>query len=136
VYGNASFLFTGDAERPAEQDILEMGYDLSATVLKVGHHGSDTATTYPFLREIMPQYAVISCGEGNSYGHPHDDLLSRLRDADVTVYRTDLQGTIICVSDGSTVTFNTERNENAHTNPTAPSGTPAVSVTPSSSGDS
>ena len=128
VYGDTSFLFTGDAERNEEQDILEAGYDLSATVLKVGHHGSDTSTTYPFLREIMPQYAIISCGEGNSYGHPNDDLLSRLRDADVTVYRTDLQGTITCTSDGSIVTFVTERNPNAQTNPTEPSAQPGYYI--------
>ncbi|MCL1807799.1 MAG: MBL fold metallo-hydrolase [Oscillospiraceae bacterium] len=121
TYGKTSFLFTGDAERKAEQDILEMGADLSATVLKAGHHGSNTSTTYPFLREIMPQFAVISCGKGNSYGHPHDDLLSRLRDADVTVYRTDLQGDVICVSDGQTVSIQTERNASTQTNPTEPS---------------
>ena len=118
TYGGTSFLFTGDAERALEQDILEAGYDISATVLKVGHHGSDTSTTYPFLREIMPDYAVISCGKGNQYGHPHEDLLSRLRDADVAVYRTDMQGTIVCHSDGSTVSFSVERNANAETNPT------------------
>lgn len=109
TYGETTFLFTGDAEREAEQVILESGADLSATVLKVGHHGSDTSTSYPFLREIMPKYAVISVGEGNSYGHPTDDTLSRLRDADVEVYRTDLQGDIICRSDGKNVTFETER---------------------------
>jgi competence protein ComEC len=97
---------------------LDSGCDLSATVLKVGHHGSDTSTTYPFLREIMPQYAVISCGTGNSYGHPHDDLLSRLRDAGVIVYRTDMQGTITCTSDGYSVNFAVERNAGAQTNPT------------------
>ena len=121
TYGQTSFLFTGDAERKSEQDILEAGYDISATVLKVGHHGSDTSTTYPFLREIMPQYAVISCETGNSYGHPHEDTMSRLRDADVIVYRTDLQGTITCVSDGTTVSFITERNAGAVTNPSQPS---------------
>ena len=119
-YGTTSFLFTGDAERLEEQDMLESGYDLSATVLKVGHHGSDTSTTYPFLREIMPQYAVISCGRGNSYGHPHENLMSRLRDADVVVYRTDMQGTITCSSDGETVRFATERNAGVQTNPTRP----------------
>lgn len=118
VYGETSFLFTGDAERTAEADILDAGYDLSTTVLKVGHHGSDTSTSYPFLREIMPEYAVIQVGEGNSYGHPTEDTLSRLRDADVKVYRNDLQGTIICVSDGQTVSFTTEKNESAQTNPT------------------
>jgi competence protein ComEC len=120
TYGKVSFLFTGDAERAEEEDILAAGYDLSATVLKVGHHGSETSTSYPFLREMMPRYAVISCGEGNSYGHPHDNLLSRLRDADVTVFRTDMQGTITAASDGNAVTFTAERGANAETNPTAP----------------
>ncbi|GHU88983.1 competence protein ComE [Clostridia bacterium] len=118
TYGGTSFLFTGDAERAEEADILDAGYDLSSTVLKVGHHGSDTSTTYPFLREIMPSYAVISCGKKNSYGHPHENTLSRLRDADVTLFRTDMQGTITAVSDGKTVGFTTERNAAARTNPT------------------
>jgi len=126
TYGETSFLFTGDAEREAEQGILEAGYGLSATVLKVGHHGSNSSTTYPFLYEIMPKYAVISCGRNNQYGHPHDDLLSRLRDAEVTVYRTDMQGTITAVSDGVNVTFSTERNVNAETNPTQTSTEPVV----------
>lgn len=115
-YGETSFLFTGDAEREAEQAILRSGADLSATVLKVGHHGSDTSTTYPFLREIMPQYAVISVGEGNSYGHPTEDALSRLRDAGVTVFRTDLQGDIMCTSDGKTVTMEVDRDADAEKN--------------------
>ena len=113
-----NFLFTGDAEREEEHDILDAGYDISSTVLKVGHHGSDTSTTYPFLREIMPDYAVISCGKNNSYGHPHEATLSKLRDADVKVFRTDMQGTITCVSDGTAITFTTERNADIQTNPT------------------
>ena len=117
IYGDTSFLFTGDAEREEEQEILNAGYDLSATVLKVGHHGSKNSTTYPFLREIMPQYAVISVGD-NSYGHPTEDTLSRLRDADVKVYRTDMQGDIIAASDGKTVTITTKKNADAETNPT------------------
>ena len=108
IYGDTSFLFTGDAEREEEQEILNAGYDLSTTVLKVGHHGSKNSTTYPFLREIMPQYAVISVGD-NSYGHPTEDTLSRLRDADVKVYRTDMQGDIIATSDGKTVTITTKK---------------------------
>lgn len=114
-YGETSFLFTGDAEREAEQVILDSGLPLSATVLKVGHHGSDTSTSYPFLREIMPQYAVISVGTGNSYGHPTEETLSRLRDADVKVFRTDMQGDIVFTSDGKTVTAQTQRNQNADT---------------------
>lgn len=110
TYGSTSFIFTGDAERETEQAILNRGADLSATVLKVGHHGSDTSTTYPFLREIMPEYAIISVGKGNSYGHPTDNNLSRLRDADVTVYRTDLNGDIYLTSDGQTVSITTEKS--------------------------
>ena len=118
TYGETSFLFTGDAERTAEADILDAGYDLSSTVLKVGHHGSDTSTSYPFLREIMPEYAVIQVGKDNSYGHPTEDTLSRLRDAEVKVYRNDLQGDIVCSSDGKTVSFTTTKNESVQTNPT------------------
>ena len=115
TYGETKFLFTGDAERYAEQAILDSGADLSATVLKVGHHGSEDSTTYPFLREIMPMYAVISVGEDNSYGHPTENTLSRLRDADVKVFRTDMQGDIYCISDGKTVTMSVEKNANVDT---------------------
>lgn len=108
-YDETSFLFTGDAEREAEQVILNRGYDLSSTVLKVGHHGSDTSTSYVWLNAIMPQYAVISAGSNNEYGHPTDAVLSRLRDADVTTFRTDLNGDITAVSDGKTVTFTTQK---------------------------
>jgi len=120
TYGKTSFLFTGDAEREAEQDMVDSGYDLSATVLQVGHHGSDSSSSYVFLREVMPQYAVISVGADNSYGHPTEEALSRLRDAGAAVYRTDLQGDIICTSDGEEVSFTTARGEGAETNPTAP----------------
>ena len=115
TYGETKFLFTGDAEREAEQVILDSGAALAADVLKVGHHGSENSTTYPFLREIMPKYAVISVGEDNSYGHPTDNTLSRLRDADVKVFRTDMQGDIYCTSDGKTVTMSVEKNANADT---------------------
>lgn len=109
TYGETSFLFCGDAEREAEQMILDAEVDLSATVLKVGHHGSDDSSTYPFLREIMPEYAVISVGKDNSYGHPGDGTLSRLRDAGTTVYRTDFNGDIVCTSDGEQVFFTVEK---------------------------
>ncbi len=101
--GETSFLFTGDAERDEELSILDAGLDVSATVLKVGHHGSNSSTAYPFLREVMPKYAVISVGKENPYGHPADKVLSRLRDADVEVFRTDEMGDIIIESDGKTV---------------------------------
>ena len=113
VYGDTSFLFTGDAERVVEQAILNRGTNINSTVLKVGHHGSESSTSYVWLREIMPQYAVISVGKDNSYGHPTEEVLSRLRDAEVKTFRTDLQGDIICVSDGKNVTFTVERNADA-----------------------
>lgn len=123
TYGETSFLFTGDAEYDGEHAVLDRGADLSATVLKVGHHGSDTSTCYPFLRTVMPQYAVISVGAGNSYGHPADDTLSKLRDAGVEVFRTDLQGDIFCSSDGKTVSFETQKQANAEQlNPTVADG--------------
>ena len=131
-YGATTFLFTGDAEREAEQAILAAGHNLSSTVLKVGHHGSDTSTTYPFLREIMPQYAVISVGKDNSYDHPTDNTLSRLRDADVTVFRTDLNGDIVFTSDGSTVSVSVSKQASADEIMT-PGNTSTPTVTPSPS---
>jgi competence protein ComEC len=105
VYGENSFLFTGDAERAAEEALLKSGANLEADVLKVSHHGSDTSTIYPFLREVMPDYAVISVGKDNPYGHPTELVLSRLEDAEVTVFRTDMQGDIWCYSDGKHIQF-------------------------------
>lgn len=109
TYGETKFLFTGDAERDAEQTILSTGADLSCDVLKVGHHGSDSSTSYVWLDAILPEYAVISVGKDNSYGHPTDAVLSRLRDAEVKTYRTDLNGDIYATSDGKTVTITTDK---------------------------
>jgi len=113
TYGGTTFLFTGDAEREVEQALVNRGENLKATVLKVGHHGSDTSTSYLWLREVMPAYAVISVGTGNTYGHPTESVLSRLRDADVKTFRTDMQGDVVCWSDGSSVTFCVSRNADA-----------------------
>lgn len=107
-FGENRFLFTGDMETDAEADLLDSGADVRADVLKVGHHGSSTSTGYRFLYEVDPQYGVISVGEGNSYGHPHDEVVSRLSDAGVITYRTDELGTVTAVSDGQTITFTWE----------------------------
>ncbi len=114
-YGNVSILFAADAERAEEQDILAGGAELKSTVLKLGHHGSNSSTTYPFLYAVEPAFAVISVGADNLYGHPAEDVLSRLRDAGVTTYRTDLQGTVICRSEGESVSFTVEKNPEADT---------------------
>ena len=106
THGDNTFLFTGDAENKAEDDILSNGIDISADVYMVPHHGSDTASSQDFLDAVKPTYAVISCGEGNSYGHPSSDTLNKLREMGVQVFRTDEQGTIIATSDGKTITWN------------------------------
>ncbi len=110
TYGATSFLFTGDAEREEEEEILDTGADLKSTVLKVGHHGSSSSTSYPFLRAVMPQYAVICSEKGNSYGHPHKETLSRLNDAGVEIYRTDTNGDIIMTSDGTNIEVYTDKD--------------------------
>ena len=110
--GNTSFLFTGDMEKDAETDMLDAGMDVSADVLKVGHHGSTTSTGYRFLYEVDPEYAVISVGADNSYGHPHRETVAILGDAQIPMFRTDLLGTILAVSDGNQITFTWE-NQNA-----------------------
>ena len=108
-YGDTSFLFTGDMEVAAENNMLDYWSDNSdifhVDVLKVGHHGSDTSTGYRFLYEVDPTYGVIPVGKDNSYGHPHAEPLSRLRDAGVTLLRTDELGHILAVSDGKEITF-------------------------------
>lgn len=106
THGGNTFLFGGDAEWTAEHDLVDSGVDLSADVLKVNHHGSDTSTSYVFLRAVMPKYAVISVGKSNAYGHPSEAVLSRLRDAGAEVFRTDELGSIECISDGTSITFN------------------------------
>lgn len=106
THGENTFLFTGDAEEKAEEDILENGMDIDADVLHVGHHGSRTASTENFVGAVSPEYAVISCGEGNSYGHPHAAPLNTLRACGAKLYRTDEQGSIVAESDGESLTWN------------------------------
>ncbi len=110
-FGENRFVFTGDAEEDAEQDMLAEGIDLSADVLKAAHHGSDTANTMEFLEEVNPQAVVISCGEGNSYGHPRAGAMNNFRSIGAEVYRTDEQGTIVAVSDGEKITWNCSPSE-------------------------
>ena len=108
-FGDTSFLFTGDMEKDAETDMLDYGMDVSADVLKVGHHGSSTSTGYRFLYEVDPEYAVISVGTDNTYGHPHRETVAILADAGVPMLRTDELGTILAVTDGSEITFTWEK---------------------------
>ena len=97
-FGETSFLFSGDAETPVEEDVLD-----------VAHHGSDTSSSMEWLQAVDPQYGVISVGTGNSYGHPSSQTLQRLDSLGIQVYRTDLNGVVTATSDGKTVSMATEK---------------------------
>lgn len=109
THGNNDFLFTGDAEAEAEFEMLESGALEHVRVYKAGHHGSDTSSSEEFIRVISPDYAVIMCGAGNSYGHPHDRIVERLAEYTRNIYRTDLCGTVVFESNGINLQIRTER---------------------------
>lgn len=104
--GENSFIFTGDAESGSESAMCSSGIDLSCDVLVPGHHGSATATSNDFLMKTVPEFAVISCGTDNQYGHPDKDTMDKLQSMDIQVYRTDKQGTVIATSTGTEITWN------------------------------
>lgn len=110
-HGNNKFLFTGDAEKEAEADMVSTGMLTDVDVYKAGHHGSSSSSSSAFLDIVQPEYAVISCGEDNEYGHPHASVLNRLREMGVQVFRTDEQGSIVAYSDGVEITFNCSPSE-------------------------
>lgn len=116
INGKNSMMFTGDAGRIPERVMVESGLQTESVLLHAGHHGSSTSNSYYFLRAVNPEYAVISCGKNNMYGHPHEETLSRFSDLGAEVFRTDEQGTVIAEDDGSTITFNCEgsKPENEH----------------------
>lgn len=108
IHGENVFLITGDAEYKSEENMCNSGIDLDCDVLVPGHHGSATATSWLLLQHAVPEYAVISCGEGNSYGHPHEDTMEKLESMEIRVFRTDKQGTVSVVSDGTTLEWSQE----------------------------
>lgn len=108
-YKNNSFIFTGDAEKRAEENILKSGVDIDADVLKLGHHGSRSSTSEDFIKKVTPKLAVISCGEDNSYGHPHIEILDLLENYKTEHKRTDKNGNIVVTSNGSELKTLTER---------------------------
>lgn len=111
TYGEKSFLFTGDCEEEAENDMLFSGLDLTADVMKAAHHGSNSSNTEEFLRAVSPKSVVISCEEGNDYGHPRAEVLNNLRSMGVSVYRTDEQGTVVATCNGQEITWNTSPSD-------------------------
>lgn len=130
VYGDTSFLLMGDAEEPEEADILNAGVEVKSTLLKVAHHGSSTSTGDSFLEAVSPTYAVISDGiDASSFGRLTEETLGKLRAAGVVVYRTDLQGDIVCASDGKTLSFHVEKNPDIDTLAPIIAETPEPEVT-------
>ena len=112
VYGDFSMLFMADAESEVEKELLEEDADLSADVLKIGHHGSKTSTTDEFLDKVNPKYAVVSCGNGNDYNHPYGAVTKRFEDKNIPLYRTDELGDIvITVKDDGEIVFDKENGD-------------------------
>lgn len=106
THGNTKFLFTGDAEKTSEKDILNSNVDLSSNILKVGHHGSHSSSSKEFLDKVNPKMAIISCGKNNDYGHPHKETMKELKKRNIEVYRTDIDGNILLTSDGENIKKN------------------------------
>jgi competence protein ComEC len=103
-YGKTSILFKGDQEKKAEKDLLDRyGGQLRSTIYAVSHHGSRSSSCDEILDAVRPQYAVISCGDENSYGHPHKETLERLEERGIAVFRTDIDGTVTFITDGVTI---------------------------------
>jgi len=100
-YGSTSVLFMGDAEKQIEYRLIFSGADLKSDILKVGHHGSKTSTSEEFLKAVSPKFAIISAGRKNRYGHPHQDILDRLMSFGIKIFRTDQDGDIRFLSDGT-----------------------------------
>lgn len=107
TFVNSSFLFTGDAEVSTESMILSENNNLNCDILKVGHHGSSTSTSSNFLASVNPSVAIISVGKNNSYGHPTSEILSLLNSYNIRTFRTDINGTIIAISDGKNINIST-----------------------------
>lgn len=106
AFGQNKFLFEGDAESTSEKEMLAKGFDAKADVIKLGHHGSHSSSSNEFLDKVQPSYAVISCGGGNDYGHPHKKTMDKLKQRKVKVFRTDESGTVVITSDGKNIKCN------------------------------
>ncbi len=111
TYGESDILLMGDAENLSEEEIMNNGLFIDADVIKLGHHGSDTSSSEKFLKEVNPQYAIISAGKGNTYHHPTKTVMERLKKLGIVVYRTDESGTIIMTTNGNNISFNVEAGD-------------------------
>ena len=104
-----NFLLMGDAEISSEELILQSGQNIAADVIKLGHHGSSSSSHKAFIQKVDPTYSVMTCGEGNSYGHPDEEPLALVEEMGIKNYRSDIHGNIIFTTDGKTVWVETEK---------------------------
>ena len=116
TYLDNTFLFMGDAETLSEDEIT---YDVDADVIKVGHHGSDSSSGIEFVKKVSPEYAIIMVGEGNSYNHPYQSIIDRYENVGAKVLRTDLDGNIVCDSDGVDVTCKGDKDSSSNSSSSA-----------------
>lgn len=107
-YGESDFIFTGDADYKSEKKMIASGILLDCEVLSLSHHGSSSGNSSDFLIATTPEYAVISCGKGNSYGHPHVEVVEMLEAMEVDLFRSDVQNTVVAFTDGNTITWSEE----------------------------
>lgn len=110
TYGDHKFLFTGDAGKKEELQMIDSGFDIQADILQLGHHGSNTSTDSKFIQVVDPDIAIYSAGSGNSYGHPHAEVVSLIQNAGITLYGTDVHGTILVTTDGKEYTVETKQD--------------------------
>lgn len=119
TFRNVSFVMTGDAEKISEESMLQQGFDLKADILSLGHHGSSTSTSESFLKEVDPDVAIYSAGQGNSYGHPHREVVSLVKNSGIELYGTDVHGTIIVKTDGKDYSILTKKEGTISPKPTS-----------------
>ena len=129
TYNDKRFLFMGDAEGISEREILAAGHDITADVIKIGHHGSRSSSTCEFIEEVSPEHAVISVGKGNSYGHPSPEVIELLSSFNIEIHRTDIDSTIAAVCDGVNISLESFGNELQPRADEPPADTQAQSIT-------
>lgn len=122
-FGNFSAVYTGDAEAAHESEMINRGHDLNATLLQLGHHGSSTSTCSAFLDAVSPEIAIYSAGTDNQYGHPHDEIVSRVQGAGIDLFGTAVHGTIVVTTDGGSYTVETDHESDISPAPVQPEET-------------
>lgn len=115
-YGNNSFMFTGDAEKISEQEMVNNDLTLKSDVLKAGHHGSNTSNMESFVNKVNPDYVVIQVGKENKYNHPNDDIIERFKSRNIQIYQTNIHGNIVAYSDGNNITFKNATKDDSISN--------------------